>query len=144
MGIVRILIGTFATYLTEALRHVSLRIGIFELILAIAALLLVELATQILIYLLAFSLLTHGIVRIVIGGFARVFSKWLRVFLVVVGLSTIVSAVTVFLFTRLGVRMPSIRVLSTVFLLNGIARILLGATEIRKEKAEKAEELTGR
>lgn len=136
MGIVRIIVGISANYLSDVLRYISLRIGIFELILAIAALLLVELATQILIYLLAFSLLTHGIVRAVIGGFARVFPKWLRGLLVVVGLSTIALSVTIFVFTRFGFRIPSVAMLSILFLLNGIARIALGIREIRKEKAE--------
>ena len=126
MGIVRIIVGTFAKYLSEALRYVSLRIGIFELIFAIAALLLAEFATQILVYLLAFSLLTHGITRTIIGGFAKVYPQWLRVFLVVVGLSTIVLSITVFVSARFGFQIPSLAILSVVAILNGIARILLG------------------
>lgn len=140
MGIVRIIVGTFAKYLSEALRYINLRIGIFELLLAIAALLLVEFATQVLVYLLAFSLVIHGITRTIMGGFAEVYPRWLRVLLAMVGLSTIVLSLAIFVSARVGFQMPSTAILSVAAMLNGIARVFLGIAEMRSEEVEKAEE----
>ena len=81
-------------------------------------------------YLLSFALLIHGIARVVIGGFANVFPRWLRGLLVVVGLLTIVLSVIVFISSALGF-LTLIFILSISFLLNGLARIVSGTTGIR-------------
>jgi uncharacterized membrane protein HdeD (DUF308 family) len=75
-------------------------------------------------------LLIHGIARVVIGGFAKVFSSWLRGLLVVFGLLTIVLSVLVFISPALGF-LTLVIILSITFLLNGIARIVSGITGIR-------------
>ncbi|MFB0501891.1 MAG: hypothetical protein ACETVP_05415 [Candidatus Bathyarchaeia archaeon] len=80
--------------------------------------------------LLSFALLIHGIARVVVGGFAKVFPSWLRGLLVVVGLLTIVLSVTVFISSAVGF-LTLVLILSITFLLNGIARIVSGITGIR-------------
>jgi len=72
-----------------------MRTGILALVLAIMIMFYAKLATEMLIYLLSFALLLNGIVRVVIGGFAKVFPGWLRGKLVVVGLLTIFLSVRV-------------------------------------------------
>ncbi|MDH5623407.1 MAG: hypothetical protein OEY39_02960 [Candidatus Bathyarchaeota archaeon] len=75
-------------------------------------------------------MLLHRIARVVIGGFAKVFSSWLRGLLVVVGLLTIVLSVFVFIYSAL-VFLILVFILSITFLLNGIARTVSGITGIR-------------
>lgn len=129
-GIARILAGIFAKYLSDGLRAINVGAGILALVLAIVAMLYPQLATQVLIYLLSFALLIHGITRVVIGGFAKVFPSWLRGLLVVIGLVTIILSVVVFVYTTLGL-LTLVFLLSIAFLLNGVARIVSGITGIR-------------
>lgn len=130
IGIARVIIGISAKYLSDGLRTLNVGTGILALVLAIVAMLYPELATQMLIYLLSFALLINGIVRLVIGGFAKVLPSWLRGLLVVVGLLTIVLSVVVFISPALG-ELTLILLLSINFLLNGIARIISGITGTR-------------
>jgi uncharacterized membrane protein HdeD (DUF308 family) len=85
-------------------------------------------------------LLIHRIARVVIGGFAKVFSSWLRGLIVVVGILTIVLAVFVSIFSALGF-LILVFILSITFLLNGIARIVSGITGIRLLKLSKLREI---
>jgi len=130
IGIARVFGGIFAKYLSDGLRAVHVGTGILALVIAIVALLYTELATQMLIYLLSFALLIHGIARIVIGGFAKVFPSWLRGLLAVVGLLTIFLSVVVFISPAVG-ELTLVFLLSITFLFNGIARIVSGITGIR-------------
>jgi uncharacterized membrane protein HdeD (DUF308 family) len=127
VGIARIFGGIFAKYLSDGMRAVNVGIGILALILGAIALLYTDLTTQVLIYILSFALLLNGIARLVIGGFARVFPRWLRGFFVVVGLLTIVLSVFVFVSPGLGF-LALVLMLSFTFLFNGIARIVQGIT----------------
>jgi len=99
--------------------------------LAIVALLYTDLTTQVLIYILSFVLLLNGVARLVIGGFGRVFPKWLRGFFVVVGVLTIVLSVIVFVSPSLGF-LALVLLLSFTFMFNGIARIIQGITGTRE------------
>ena len=130
IGIARVFGGIFAKYLSDGLRAVHVGTGILALVIAIVALLYTELATQMLIYLLSFALLIHGIARIVIGGFCKVFPGWLRGLLVSVGLLTIVLSVVVFVSPAYGF-LTLVFLLSIAFLSNGIARVVSGITGIR-------------
>ena len=93
----------------------------------IVALLYTDLTTQLLIYLLSFALLLNGVARLVIGGFARAFPKWLRGFFAVVGILTIILAVVVFVYSEFGF-LALVLMLSFTFMFNGIARIIQGIT----------------
>ena len=130
IGIARVFGGIFAKYLSDGLRALNVGTGILALVIAIVAMLYPELATQALIYLLSFALLIHGIARVVIGGFAKVFPGWIRGLFAIVGLSTIILSVFVFISSELGF-LTLVFVLSITFLLNGIARIVSGITGIR-------------
>ncbi|MDH5267070.1 MAG: DUF308 domain-containing protein [Candidatus Bathyarchaeota archaeon] len=130
IGIARIIIGISAKYLSDGLRAINVGTGILSLVIAIVTMLYPQLATQVLIYLLSFALLIHGIARIVIGGFAKVFPSWLRGLLVVVGILTIVLSVIVLVSPGFGF-LTLVLILSFTFLLNGIARIVSGVMSIR-------------
>lgn len=130
IGIARLLVGIFAKYLSDGLRAINVGAGILALVLAIVAIIYPQLTTQVLIYLLSFALLIHGIVRVVIGGFAKVLPNWLQGLLVVIGLLTIALSVVVFISPEFGF-LTLIFLLSIGFLLNGMARIISGITGIR-------------
>jgi uncharacterized membrane protein HdeD (DUF308 family) len=124
-GIARIISGIFARYLSDGIRVLNFGIGIVAIVLAIVALLYTDLTTQVLIYILSFVLLLNGVARLVIGGFARAFPKWLRGFFVAVGVLTIVLSVIVFVSPSLGF-LALVLILSFTFMFNGIARIIQG------------------
>jgi len=124
-GIARIINGLFAKYLSNGIRAVNVGIGIVAIALGIVALLYTDLTTQLLIYILSFALLLNGVARLVIGGFAKAFPKWLRGFFAVVGILTIILAVVVFVYSELGF-LALVLMLSFTFMFNGIARIIQG------------------
>jgi len=97
------------------------------MVLSIVAILYPNLTTQVLIYILSIVLLLNGVTRLVIGGFARAFPKWLRGFFVVVGLLTIILSVVVFVSSAFGL-LALVLMLSFTFMFNGIARIVQGVT----------------
>ena len=126
-GIARIFTGIFAKYLSDAIRAVNVGIGIVAIALGIVALLYTDLTTQLLIYILSFALLLNGVARLVIGGFARAFPKWVRGFFSVIGILTIILAVVVFVYSELGF-LALVLMLSFTFMFNGVARIIQGIT----------------
>lgn len=130
IGIARVLIGIFAKYLSDGLRALNLGAGILALVLAILAIFYPRLATQMLIYLLSFALMFNGTVRIVIGGFAKVFPGWLRGLLVVVGVLTVALSVVVVISPAFGF-LTLVFLLSIAFLLNGMVRIVSGITGVQ-------------
>jgi len=130
VGIARIVIGASAKYLPDGLRAINVGAGILALVVALVAMSFPQLAVQVLIYLLSLVLLVHGIARVVVGGFARVFPSWLRGLHVVVGLATIVSSVVIFLFPGFGF-LTLVFILAIMFLVNGAARIISGITGVR-------------
>jgi len=130
-GIARIFSGIFAIYLSDGIRALNVGIGIVAVALGIVALLHTDFTTQVLIYILSFVLLLNGVARLVIGGFGRVFPKWLRGFFVVVGALTIVLSVIVFVSPGLGF-LALVLLLSFTFMFNGIARIVQGISGTQK------------
>jgi uncharacterized membrane protein HdeD (DUF308 family) len=130
IGIARVFGGIFAKYLSDGLRAVNLIVGMLALLLGTVAILYPQFATQMLIYLLSFSLMLNGIARAVIGGFAQLFPRWLRGLLLAVGLITITLSFVVAVFPAFGF-LTLVFILSITFLLNGIARIISGITGFR-------------
>jgi uncharacterized membrane protein HdeD (DUF308 family) len=126
-GIARILTGIFAKYLFDGIRALNFGVGMVAMVLSIVAILYPNLTTQVLIYILSIVLLLNGVTRLVIGGFARAFPKWLRGFFVVVGLLTIILSVVVFVSSAFGL-LALVLMLSFTFMFNGIARIIQGVT----------------
>jgi uncharacterized membrane protein HdeD (DUF308 family) len=126
-GIARIFGGIFAKYLSDGIRAFNVGIGIVVVALGFVALVYTDFTTQVLIYILSFVLLLNGVARLVIGGFAKAFPKWLRGFLAVVGILTIVLSVVVFVSSEFGV-LALVLLLSFTFMFNGIARIIQGIT----------------
>ena len=84
------------------------------------------------IYILSFVLLLNGLARLVIGGLAKKFPKWLRGFIVVVGMLTILLAVVVFVSPGFG-SFTLILMISFTFMFNGVARIIQGVTGTKEE-----------
>jgi uncharacterized membrane protein HdeD (DUF308 family) len=126
-GIARIFTGIFARYLSDGIRAANVAIGIVAIALGIIAIVYTDLTTQLLIYILSFALLLNGVARLVIGGFAKAFPKWLRGFFAVVGILTIILAAIVFVYSDFGF-LALILLLSFTFMFNGIARIIQGIT----------------
>lgn len=127
IGIARILNGFLGEKLSDGLRAVNIFVGLLSFVLAFFVLIYIQLTTIVLIYLLSFILLLNGIARIVIGGAIDEFPGWLRGFLIVVGAMSIGLSFLIFLVPRLGAA-TIIIYLSLVLIINGITRIVRGAT----------------
>ena len=125
IGIARIFGGIFANYLSDGMRALNVGIGLVAIVLGIITLIYTDFTTQLLIYIISFALLLNGVARLLIGGFAKAFPKWLRGFFVAVGLLTIGLSFVVFVYTELGF-LALILMLSVTFMFNGIARIVQG------------------
>jgi uncharacterized membrane protein HdeD (DUF308 family) len=132
IGVGRLIIGIFARYLPDRLRTLISGAGILSIILATMTLLYPEIATQMLIYLLSFALMFIGVTRVLVGGFGKFFPAWLRGFLVVVGLLTIVMSVAAVVLPALGF-LTLVFMLAMTFLLNGIARTVSGIIGLPSE-----------
>ena len=132
-GIARIFTGIFAKYLSEVVRALNFGVGIVAMVLGLVSLCYPNLTTQLLIYIISFALLLNGVARLVIGGFAKAFPKWLRGFLAVIGIISIILAAMVFVYQELGV-LALVLILSFTFMFNGIARIIQGITGIRESE----------
>ena len=130
-GIARIFNGIFARYLSDGIRAANVAVGIVAVALGIVALLYPNLTEQVLIYIISLALLLNGVARLVIGGFAKAFPKWLRAFFAVVGILTVVLAVIVFVYSDFGF-LALVLLLSFTFMFNGIARIVQGLTRTQK------------
>lgn len=113
------------------MRGINVGIGIIALILGAITLVYTDLTTQLLIYIISFALLLNGVARLVIGGFARVFPKWLRGFFMIVGLLAIGLFIVVFVYSEVGF-LALVLLLSLMFMFNGIARIVQGITGTQK------------
>ena len=125
IGIARIFGGIFAKYLSDGIRAFNVGIGMVAVALGIVTLVYTDLTTQVLIYIISFALLINGVARLLIGGFAKAFPKWLRGFFAVVGVLTIVLSVVVFVSSEFGF-LALVLMLSFTFMFNGIARIVQG------------------
>lgn len=98
---------------------------------AIIALPYPQLAVEALIFLLAFALLIHGIARIVVGRFAKVFPRWLRGLLVAVGSLTIAFSIVVLVNPAVGA-LTLVLLLSIALLIIGIESIVFGIKGTRR------------
>lgn len=133
VGVARVFSGLFAKYLSDMIRALNVGIGLIAIILGVTAIVYADLTTQLLIYIIAFSMLLIGVARCVIGGFAKTFPTWVRGLLVIIGLMTIGLSVAIFLFSDLGV-LTLVILLSFSFMVNGIARIIQGITGTIEEE----------
>ena len=133
IGFARLLSGLFSKDLSDSLRAINVGTGMFALLLAGVTIFYPQLATQMVIVLLAFALLINGLARAVIGTFARIFPSWFRGLLVLVGLFTIVLSFVVLISPEVG-SVTLIYLLSISFLINGATRIVSGITGKRKKQ----------
>jgi len=131
IGNARIISGILAKHFPDGIRTFNFGMGLVMSSLAVVALVYVDLTTQVLIYILSFILLLNGVARLVIGGFARTLPKWLRRFLVDVGVITIALSVVVFMAPSFGL-LTLVLILSITFLFNGVARIVQGIKGTQK------------
>jgi uncharacterized membrane protein HdeD (DUF308 family) len=129
IGTGRILIGALFRLLPRSLRIINIIGGLVLLGLAIMVLAYQYpyFATAVLVSLLAFGLLVHGITRVTIGAMAKILANWVRGLLVAGGVLTIILSIIVLVY-------PGVAVLTLVFLLSigltwsGIDAIVAGAT----------------
>jgi uncharacterized membrane protein HdeD (DUF308 family) len=129
IGTGRILIGALFRLLPRGLRIINIIGGLVLLGLAIMVLAYQYpyFATAVLVSLLAFGLLVHGITRVIIGAMAKILANWVRGLLVVGGILTIILSIIVLV-------TPGVAVLTLVFLLSigltwsGIDAIVSGVT----------------
>ncbi|MFX1564090.1 MAG: DUF308 domain-containing protein [Promethearchaeota archaeon] len=122
LGLARLLRGIFSKILSDPVRALNVAAGLIVLIAAAVTLLLPGLAVQLLIWILAFSLLIIGVMRLVIGGFTKEFPTWLRGLLIIIGIVTIIFSIAVFIFPTLG-EFTLVILLSLALLSSGIGRI---------------------
>jgi uncharacterized membrane protein HdeD (DUF308 family) len=128
IGTGRILIGASFKALPLGLRIISIIGGLVLIGLSIMVLAYQYpyFATAVLISLLAFGLLVHGITRVIIGATAKILANWVRGLLVAGGILAIILSVVVLAF-------PGVAILTLVFLLSigltwsGIDAIVAGA-----------------
>jgi uncharacterized membrane protein HdeD (DUF308 family) len=128
IGTGRILIGALFTRLPRGLRIISIIGGLVLLGLALVVLAYQYpyFATAVLVSLLGFGLLVHGITRVIIGATAKILANWIRGLLVAGGVLAVILSVVVLVY-------PGVAVLTLVFLLSigltwsGIDAIVAGA-----------------
>ncbi|HVO36615.1 MAG TPA: DUF308 domain-containing protein [Candidatus Acidoferrum sp.] len=128
IGTGRIMIGALFSGLPRGLRIISIIGGLVLIGLSIVVLVYQYpyFATAVLISLLAFGLLVHGITRVIIGATAKILANWVRGLLVAGGIITIILSVVVLAF-------PDVAILTLVLLLSigliwsGIDAIVAGA-----------------
>jgi uncharacterized membrane protein HdeD (DUF308 family) len=129
IGTGRILIGALFKLLPQGLRIISIIGGLVLLGLSIVVLVYQYpyFAIAVLVSLLAFGLLVHGITRVIIGAMAKLLANWVRGLLVVGGILTIILSIIVLVY-------PGVGLLTLAFLLSigltwsGIDAIVAGAT----------------
>jgi uncharacterized membrane protein HdeD (DUF308 family) len=129
IGTGRILIGALVKLLPQGLRIISIIGGLVLLGLSIVVLVYQYpyFAIAVLVSLLAFGLLVHGITRVIIGAMAKLLANWVRGLLVVGGILTIILSIIVLVY-------PGVGLLTLAFLLSigltwsGIDAIVAGAT----------------
>jgi uncharacterized membrane protein HdeD (DUF308 family) len=131
VGVARVFSGVYSKSLSDGLRAVHVGTGLLAILLAVIAISYPQLATQMLIYLLSLALFIQGIARTLIGGFAKILPSWIRGFFVLIGFTTIAMSIIVIVLPSLGF-LTLILILSIAFLMNGLARIILGITGARK------------
>lgn len=129
IGTGRILIGALFRDLSRGLRIISIIGGLVAIGLSIAVLAYSYpyFAIALLVSLLAFALLIHGVARVIIGALAKILANWVRGLLIAGGVLSIVFSIIV-------LAVPGVAILTLVFLLsitlvwNGIDAIVTGAT----------------
>jgi len=128
IGTGRILIGALFKGLPRGLRIISIIGGLVLIGLSIVVLTYQYpyFATAVLVSLLGFGLLVHGITRVIIGATAKILANWVRGLLVVGGVLAVILSIVVLVY-------PGVAILTLVFLLSigltwsGIDAIVAGA-----------------
>jgi uncharacterized membrane protein HdeD (DUF308 family) len=128
IGTGRIMIGALFTGLPRGLRIISIIGGLVLIGLSIMVLAYQYpyFATAVLVSLLGFGLLVHGITRVIIGATAKILANWVRGLLVVGGVLAVILSIVVLVY-------PGVAILTLVFLLSigltwsGIDAVIAGA-----------------
>jgi uncharacterized membrane protein HdeD (DUF308 family) len=127
LGIARIAHSIDAKMWSKGHRALHAVAGVVAVILGVLVLIFPAIGVGSLVFLLAFALLTYGIISMVIGGsaVAGLMSKWTRALLVIVGALSVLFSFIVIVFPALAV-LTLIVMLSVSFLLNGVESIVSG------------------
>jgi uncharacterized membrane protein HdeD (DUF308 family) len=127
VGLARVIVGVFAEYLPIRVREISVGAGLFEIAVTMTSILYPQFITQTLIQLLAFALLVHGTISVLIGGYTRTLPSMLRSLFVIAGLLGITMSVAAFISTPLGF-LALADMLAIGYLSNGIVEAIWGIT----------------
>ncbi|MFX0188567.1 MAG: DUF308 domain-containing protein [Candidatus Hodarchaeota archaeon] len=132
-GIVRIINASSIEIIENEVATYKFVTGLLAIILAIiiffSTITEPNVAIELLILIFAFALILTGIVRFAVGLSTKGYPMWFRVFLVIVGISTIILSIVIFILPFL---LPFLDYIILIFLLsislliNGIAKLILG------------------
>ena len=123
LGFARLLRVLSHKLLTKLHRVVDIIAGVLSIILGFVVLSFPLLGISTLVLLLALAAMIYGITTIVLGAVARLLQKWVRAFLVVVGLLSVVFSFIVIGDPALGL-FTLVILLAVSFLMNGIESIV--------------------
>ncbi|WP_455141330.1 DUF308 domain-containing protein [Candidatus Hodarchaeum mangrovi] len=124
-GLSRSINGLFDQHLTRPTRIFNMLIGGFGIVLGVCILLFQVLGEQFLIFLLALSLLTQGLARILVSLTDFLIPRWFRFILILFGGVSIFISILVILFPELGI-VTLIFLLAIGFISSGIGRMITG------------------
>jgi uncharacterized membrane protein HdeD (DUF308 family) len=132
-GIVRIINASSIEIIENEVATYKFVTGLLAIILAIVIFFSTitepNVAIELLILIFAFALILTGIVRFAVGLSTKGYPMWFRVLLVIVGISTIILSIAIFILPFL---LPFLDYIILIFLLsislliNGIAKLILG------------------
>ncbi len=78
LGSGRIVVSQLGRSSSRGIRVISILAGVADLLLAVAVLVLPQFGATLLVYLLAFALLVHGISRVTVGWLSKPLANWIR------------------------------------------------------------------
>lgn len=126
VGIIRILVGLYFPEQTRTTKLLRIITGIIIIPVALTIIITANFFDEVvLIVLMTSALALNGLIRIIIGIREKSFPMWFRFLLVAVGLITLALAIVNFVYASYGY-FTLIIILSVIFLIGGITRIVYG------------------
>jgi uncharacterized membrane protein HdeD (DUF308 family) len=129
IGVFRVLNGSFQKYIEWYERALKISVGILVLPISIAILALSNIIPERIISLLAIVLILSSICRVSIGSNLEDYPNWYKVFTIIIGILTIITAGIVLLFQTIA-EPTVVALLAITFIFSGTAWIYAGIKEI--------------
>ena len=123
LGLVRIFVGLYYKEEEKTTRILKVSFGSIFIIIGIIILSVPSLGVDLLIILLASALIANGLIRVIISIIEKNTPNWFRILFGLIGSITIFLGVITLIFTKYGY-FTLIILISIIFIMNGIARIM--------------------